>query len=142
MVDPALLVAAEQNAPVPAEDRRDPDARLGSQRSPDEPKPPSPRAVSVSSLDLDDVDRERRDDEQLGDPHARLDRERLLAVGVEQDHADLAAVAGVDHPGCVDDREAVPQREPRARHDEPGVTVRNRDGEPRADGGPLARRRS
>ena len=67
-----------------------------------------------------------------------LDRERVLAVGVEQDHPHLAAVARVDHARCVDGREAVPEREPRARDDETGVALRDLDREARADDGPLA----
>ena len=63
-------------------------------------------------------------------------------VGVEQNHAYLAAVAGVDQPRGVDDRDAVPEREARPRHDEPRVAVRDRHREPGADHRALARRRS
>ena len=52
------------------------------------------------------------------------------SVGVEQDDLHLAPVSGVDHPGCVDDRDPVPEREPGARRDEAGVTLRDLDGEP------------
>ena len=49
---------------------------------------------------LVDLDRARASgtgsDDELGDPHAGLDHERLARVGVEQDHPELAAVAGVD----------------------------------------------
>ena len=138
MLDTTLLVPAEQDAPVPAEDRRDPDPGLGSQRSPDEPKPPSPRVRLRQLARLDDLDRDRRNDEQLGDAHPRLDREGLLAVGVEQDHANLAAIAGVDHPRRVDDREPVAQRQARARHDETCVAVRDLDRDACSDSRPLA----
>ena len=47
-----------------------------------------------------------RHDDELGDPHPRLDDERLVAVGVEQDHPQLAAVARIDEPGRVHDRDA------------------------------------
>ena len=42
-----------------------------------------------------------------------------LAVGVEQQHLQLAAVARVDQAGRVDERDAVPRREARARQDQP-----------------------
>ena len=88
---------------------------------------------------LDDLDGGHRHDEQLRDAHAGLDGERALVVGVEQDHAHLAAVAGVDHPGRVDDREAVAQGEPRARNDEAGVALGDLDRDAGADRGPLPR---
>src|SRR5207248_5049050 len=43
-----LLVAAEQNAIPPVQERRDPDPRLA-QFLPDDPKPPSPRSLGGSS---------------------------------------------------------------------------------------------
>ena len=61
------------------------------------------------------------------------DRERLGAVRVQQQHAQLAAVAGVDQPGRVDERDPVARRGPRARQDEPGVPGRDRDRDARAD---------
>ena len=45
----ALLVPAEEDSVVPAEDRRHAHARLGPHRSPDEPNPPTPRSVTVTS---------------------------------------------------------------------------------------------
>ena len=51
------------------------------------------------------------DDDELGDPHSRLDDERLARVGVEEDHAQLAAVAGVDEAGRVHDRDPVLRRQ-------------------------------
>ena len=52
------------------------------------------------------------------------------AVRVEQHDPDLAAVAGVDEPGRVDDADAVARREPRARLDEAGVALGDLDREP------------
>ena len=63
-----------------------------------------------------------------------------LAVGVEQQHAQLAAVAGVDQAGGVDERDPVAQREARARQHEPGVPGRDRDGDAGADARALAGR--
>ena len=57
-------------------------------------------------------------DDELGDPVAGGDRVRRRAVGVEQDDADLAAVAGVQGAGRVDDRDAVLGGEAAARDDE------------------------
>ncbi len=78
--------------------------------------------------------------DELRDAHARLDDERLVRVGVEQDHLQLAAVARVDEAGRVHDRDAVPGREPRARLDETGIAVGDRDREAGADGRALSRR--
>ena len=55
------------------------------------------------------------------------------AIGVEQVDEQLAAVAGVDEPGRVDDRDAVLRGEPRARLHEAGVPLGDRDGEPGRD---------
>ena len=49
--------------------------------------------------------------------------ENGVAAGVQEDDADLAAVAGVDEPGRVDDADPVARREPRARLDEPRVAL-------------------
>ena len=50
----------------------------------------------VLLVDLQHGDRLERHDQQLGDAVSRGDLERDLAVGVQQQHAQLAAVAGVD----------------------------------------------
>jgi hypothetical protein len=46
--------------------------------------------------DLDRLGRRERGEQQLGDPVARLDLERLGAVGVQYQHPNFTAVAGVD----------------------------------------------
>ena len=79
-----------------------------------------------------------REDDELRDPHARLDDERL-AVGVEQVDAQLAAVAGVDQAGRVHDRDPVLAPRARARLDVAGVALRDRDREPGRDDRALAR---
>ena len=71
---------------------------------------------------------------------ARLDLERVHAVGVEQQHPHLAAVPGVDQSGCVDDRDAVARRQARAWHHQPGLALRDRHGDARPDAGPLTGR--
>src|SRR5262249_49534147 len=45
----ALLVAAEEDPAVPEQDCGDANPRLGPHRTPEEPKPLSPRSVAVSS---------------------------------------------------------------------------------------------
>src|SRR2546430_7380836 len=55
------------------------------------------------------------------DPVARLDLELELAVRVEKEHLDLAAVARIDEARCVDERDPVPRGQPRAREDKPGM---------------------
>ena len=75
---PALLVSAQEHAAVPAEDRRDPDARLAHHYSALEPKPRSPRSLSGSWSVLDEPQRRDGHDNELGDAHPRLDGERLV----------------------------------------------------------------
>ena len=112
---PALLVAAEEQPVLPAQDGRDADARLGAASAPEEPKPRD------AALGLAAARRPRParpgdgDDDELGDPHARLDDERLARSVLSRTTLHLAAVARVDQPGRVDDRDAVPRGEPGAR---------------------------
>ena len=68
-----------------------------------------------------------------------IDDERRLAIGVEQDHLELAAVAGVDQTRRVDDRDAVAVGKSGARLHEARVALGDRDGQSRADDGALAR---
>src|SRR3982750_4904896 len=63
-------------------------------------------------VDDRDVRRGERHEQQLGDPVAGGGAERLLAE-VDEHDADLATVVGVDQARAVDDRQAVPGREPR-----------------------------
>ena len=94
-------------------------------------------AVSSPTSTTSTATRGRRGAARSACPARR--RTRSLAIGVEQDHPHLAAVAGVDHPRRVDEREAVAKREPGARDDEPGMPLRDLDREPGADRGPLPR---
>src|SRR3954454_2025266 len=72
-------------------------------------------------------------DQELGDAVAGRDVERDVAVGVEEQHADLAAVARVDQAGRVDERHAVLRRESRARQHEAGAAVGDGDRDPGPD---------
>ena len=83
-------------------------------------------------VDLDEIELRHREHHELRDPHPRLDHERLARVGVQQDDAQLAPVAGVDQARRVHDREPVPRSEPGARLDEARVALRDRDREPGA----------
>jgi hypothetical protein len=91
-------------------------------------------------VDLDEVDLRHRQHDELRDAHARLDDEGLPPVGVDEIDEHLAAIAGVDESRCVDDRDAVLRREPRARLDEAGKALGDRDGEARRDERSLTRR--
>ena len=75
--------------------------------------------------------------QQLRDPVARGDPVLGLTIGVQQQHADLAAVAGVDQPGRVHQGNSVPSCQPRTRQHEAGVTVRDLERNPGADRGSL-----
>ena len=88
-------------------------------------------------VDLFELDLGQLEHDELRNPHARLDDERMSTVGVEHNHLQLAAVARVDQPRGVDDRDPVSVGEPGARLHEAGVARRDRDCEPRADDRPL-----
>ena len=100
-----LLVAAEQDPVLPAQQRRDADARLAA-HVPDEPKPAAALARGSSSTSTQLDSRDRHDDE-LGDPHPRLDDEAGPPVRVVKNDTKLASIAGVDEPGRVHDRDPV-----------------------------------
>ena len=86
---------------MPAQERGDADAGSACISGPTSRGRPA-RARSPELVDLDRLHLRHLEDDELGDPHPRLDDERLVAVGVEQDHLDLAPVARVDQPGRVD----------------------------------------
>ena len=87
------------------------------------------RALLGKIVDLSpDGPRHRRDDE-LGDPRAAFDAIGLGAE-VDEDHADLAAVVGVDGPGAVQHADAVAQRQPRTWPHLRLVAVGKGDGNP------------
>jgi hypothetical protein len=76
---------------------------------------------------FDRLDLRHGQDDELGDPHSRLDDERLSCIGVQQRDADLAAITRVDEPRRVDDADPVARGETGARLDETGVSLGNRD---------------
>ena len=121
-VPPALVVAAEQDAVAPAQERRDADPGLAPSRrlasTPDEPRPPAPRSVSgSSSTSSSRTDAaSTRTSCAIRIPGSTTNGSAL--VGVEQDHLHLAAVARVDQARRVDDREPVASGEARARQHE------------------------
>ena len=81
--------------------------------------------------------------DELGDPHPRLDHERLARVGVEQDRpaARRGSPASI-RPGRVHDRDPVPRGEARARLHEARVALGDRDGERRCRRAPAPRVRA
>src|SRR5437588_7664410 len=136
---PGFLVAAQQHTFVPAQQRRDPDPRLSAHASTRARGPEAANAPLAlrQLLGLDQLELRDLQDDELGDPHSGLDDESLRPVGVEQDNADLTAVAGIDQPWRVDDGDPVPGGKPGAWLDESGVSVRNRDRQTGANNGPL-----
>ncbi len=63
-----------------------------------------------------------------------------MAIGVEDDDSELAAVAGVDQPGRVDECDTVAHGQARSRLDEAGMALGNRHGQAGSHRRPLARR--
>ena len=79
-------------------------------------------------------------EDQLGDPVAAAQLDRLGEVVVDQQHLHLAAVAGVDGAGGVHDRQPVPGGQPRARVHQRDVPLGHRDRDPGRHQRPLPRR--
>ena len=67
----------------------------------------------------------RPHDDQLGDPVPPAHGVVLHRVMVDQNHLELAPVAGVDQPRRVEAGHAVAQRQTAAGQDEPGVPLRD-----------------
>ena len=105
--------------------------------TPDEPSPPAPRSLSVSSSTSQQPHGRRLDEDELRHPHPGLDDERLPRVGVEQDHLDLASIARVDQPRRVDNGDPMPGGKARARQHEAGPALRYRNCQSRAGDPPL-----
>ena len=66
-------------------------------------------------------------DDELCDALAPLHQEILVGVGVDQQHLELAPVAGIDEPRRVETGHAVFERQAAARLDEAGIALGNRD---------------
>ena len=113
--------------------------RHGFQRRPEDPNPADPRSVLVSALTTRYPGRREGHEQQLRDPVAGLDREALAAL-VAEDDLDLAAVARVDQPRRVDERDAVLRGQPGAGGDQAGDPVRQGDRDPGRHDPVLARR--
>src|SRR5205823_9473343 len=89
-------------------------------------------------VDLDDVYLLDALDHQLGDAVAAREGDWCRGIVVDEDDADLAAIACVDQAGRVDEAQPVAQREAGARQDEAGVAVGQRHRDAGADGGARA----
>lgn len=70
----------------------------------------------VEGVGFDHLDLGEGGDDHLGDAHAAVDGERLLAKVDQGDH-DLAAIVGVNGAGGIDQRDAVAAGEAGARAD-------------------------
>ena len=69
---------------------------------------------------------------------ASLDEKILVGIGVDQEHLEFPAIAGVDEPRRVETRHAVLERQPAARLYEAGVALGYRDRGARGDEGATA----
>src|ERR1700678_3745848 len=80
-------------------------------------------------IDLDHVGCLVADQQQLCDPLAGLELVGVIAVSVQEQNPDLAAVTGVDQARGVDQRDPVLGCEARSWQHESGLAVRdlNRD---------------
>ena len=142
---PASRAGRAGCGPATAGSPRRGSAARASSSARDEPKPRSPRSLSGSSSTSTSStcgDRRARRAARSASP-AR--RRTPRAVGVQQDDAHLAAVAGVDQAGSVDDRDAVAwRRGPSAAGRSPrsprGSRRRARSPRPRARPGASATR--
>jgi hypothetical protein len=76
---------------------------------------------------------------KLGNPVTSPELYRVLGIGVQQNHLDLATVPRVDSARRIDDRQPEPGSQSRARMHEPCVPIWQGDAHAGADCGPLAR---
>jgi hypothetical protein len=63
-------------------------------------------------------------DHKLRNPVAPPELDRLLGIGVQQNHLDLATVPGIDGAWRIDDGHAAAGSQAGARMHEPGVPIR------------------
>lgn len=101
---------------------------------------PAAPVVPVQHVDLDELDAFDGLDDQLRDPVAAVNHERLLAVEVHENHLQFVAVAGIDQPRRVENGHSVAKGQSAARLDEPGVAERDRHGDPGRDERPATGR--
>ena len=122
-------------------DQSDPSARRrsGPAKPPVDPCPPSPRAEPGSSSTSWNRARSTRWTTSWAIRSPRRSRTVSRAVVVDEQHLDLAAVAGVDRAGRVDHPDAELVRQSRARVHERRVPGRQRDRHPGRHHRPLAR---
>ena len=76
--------------------------------------------------------------EQLGDAVPAFQPHRFSSM-VDEDDLDLTPIPTVDDAGSIDHADAEPSRQPAAGRHETDVTLRDRNGQPRGDEGPLPR---
>jgi len=78
-------------------------------------------------------------DHKLRNPVAPPELDRLLGIGVQQNHLDLATVPGIDGAWRIDDGHAAAGGKAGARMHEPGVPIRQRNAHAGTDHGPFSR---
>ena len=105
------------------------------------PKPPVPRSDVLQRLHRGELGVLDPLDDQLGDAVAPAHLVVGVRVGVDQQHPQLVAVAGVDQAGGVEARDAVAQRQAAAGLDEPGVALGDGEGDAGGHQRPPRRRR-
>jgi hypothetical protein len=70
-------------------------------------------------------------DHELGNAVTFFHRERMLFVSVVQDAGNLTVIARVNEPRSIEASNAMVERKTTSRHDEPGKTLRQRNGDAR-----------
>jgi len=80
-------------------------------------------------IDLDELGSRHALDDELGDAIAPVQCQRRGRVVVDDDHLDLAPVAGVNRARCVHQPESGASRQPGAGVYERGIAGRQRDGQ-------------
>jgi len=78
-------------------------------------------------------------DHKLRNPVAPPELDRLLGIGVQQNHLDLATVPGIDGAWRIDDGHAAAGGQAGTWMHEPCVPIRQRNAHAGADHGPLPR---
>ncbi len=105
----------------------------GHYNTPLEPKPPTPRSVSSSSVYLYEVDRGDFLDDKLGYAVAFVDLDVVGGVQVDEDNLEFSSVVGVNEARRVDYRQALLDGQAAAGLHEAGVAIGQGDGQPSRD---------
>lgn len=88
-------------------------------------------------LHLDRIGKGDRRNYQLRDPVSGLNPKGLSRIGIEQQHPDFAAIAGVDQAGAVDQSNPMVARESGPRQHQPSMPLRYLNCHPSPNAPPL-----